>query len=1045
MNSESLASCGHEGRLDTAIAEFLRAEAVGEAGDRQQWLDRYPECAVRLQEFFDDREHFGRAIMPLRLEVPAQAANRSGQAGDELHDAISGLDTVDLRPEPPKLSSDRYRPVRFHAGGGMGEIWLAQDEKIGRQVALKKLKTSRDTENLRFFVEAQITGQLEHPNIVPLHDLGFDDRGCPYYVMKFIRGRRLREAITQFHTRDLVGDWSEDVEFRRLLEVLVSVCNVVAFAHSKGVLHRDIKPDNVMLGPFGETLVVDWGLAKVIGQAEAPRASGVYLSTSGSTATQDGAIVGSPYYMSPEGAEGHPEAVDQTSDVYLLGATLYEVLTNRPPRHGSSNWELIDLARHSRPTNPRSVNGHIPRAIEAICLKAMSFRKQDRYATPLDLAADVERYLAGAPVAAYREPLSKRAWRWVLRHRRGIMRAAVAVSFLLVSCAAIHSYREAGLLAAREQARGELAEFERLADEAQFYAANTDAPGERVPLYDPQRADEVGSAALAIAENWGADAQSLPLADERERVCELRQSLLLTMAQSQLAGKSTATDPRRALELLKLSKAHGSKSSSSWLLSGRAHRLLGNLQEAKRDEARAEEVDMPLSARDLFQQGELLRLEDIGTVAAEGETSTSNREHLQYAMDKYQQAIELDPQHFWARYQLGRSLLALDRLPEAIQTLSGCIAVKPAAPWSYSSRGMAYALAGNREAALADLNRAMALAPDFAPAQLNRGFVQAWLFDDDKAALADFAALLDAPEDERLTEAAFYRGQLQFKRGRLQEAIADFDTIIASKPTFRPAYWERARAKCQAGLVTEGISDVERYLELSSAIQPSSAADNWRFELGKSLRVLGQQLHSDASRRVLSKAATEMKASLSATPSDAARWEQFGSVQILLGEPAAAVTAFSRGLEIAPNDVALLNQRGWARVTLNELEAALGDFAKGISIDPQNVEAYTGRGFVLAELGKTDEARADALLASLIGADNPLALHNLACLFGRLSTRERRRANEDLALAALDRATAISKRMKPGTPDALELLRAETSFPESLKERQEFQKLLEAD
>src|SRR5262249_55618527 len=162
---------------------------------------------------------------------------------------------------------------------------------------------------------------------VPLHDLGLDDKGDPYYVMKFIRGRRLREAIADFHAKNSSGDASEDVEFRRLLENLICICNVVAYAHSKGVLHRDIKPDNVMLGAYGETLVVDWGLAKVVGQPAEKHERGVSLSGGASTATQDGSIVGSPYYMPPEGAEGHPDAIDQTSDVYLLGATLYEVLT----------------------------------------------------------------------------------------------------------------------------------------------------------------------------------------------------------------------------------------------------------------------------------------------------------------------------------------------------------------------------------------------------------------------------------------------------------------------------------------------------------------------------------------------------------------------------------------------------------------------------------------------------------------------------------------------------------------------------------------------
>ena len=198
-------------------------------------------------------------------------------------------------------------------------------------------------------IEAQITGQLEHPSIVPLHDLGIDDTGQPFYVMKFIHGRRLSEVIAEFQARKSSIDWSSDLEFRKLLETLVQVCNVVAYAHNKKVLHRDIKPDNVMLGPYGETLVVDWGLAKVIGQPDETCESGVHLSSSGSTATQDGAVVGSPFYMSPEGAEGRPAAVDKSSDVYLLGATLYQILTGQPPRQGSSNWELIDLAIHSRP------------------------------------------------------------------------------------------------------------------------------------------------------------------------------------------------------------------------------------------------------------------------------------------------------------------------------------------------------------------------------------------------------------------------------------------------------------------------------------------------------------------------------------------------------------------------------------------------------------------------------------------------------------------------------------------------------------------------
>jgi serine/threonine protein kinase len=266
--------------------------------------------------------------------------------------------------------------------------------------------------------EAQITAQLEHPSIVPLYDIGADDTGQPFYVTKFTGGNRLREVIADCHHDKTCADWPAGLAFRRLLQSFVSVCNVIALAHQKGVLHRDIKPDNIMLGPYGETLVVDWRLAKRVGRPAEVRGSGVRASDGGPLAKQDGARVGSASYAGREGTEGSTDTVDQASDVYLLGATLYEILTARPPRQASSSWELIDLALHSQPTAPRKIDSRVPRPLEAICLKAMSYDKQNRYESPLAIAEDIERYLAGQPTVAYREPLWQRVLRWMRRRRR---------------------------------------------------------------------------------------------------------------------------------------------------------------------------------------------------------------------------------------------------------------------------------------------------------------------------------------------------------------------------------------------------------------------------------------------------------------------------------------------------------------------------------------------------------------------------------------------------------------------------------------------------
>ena len=175
-----------------------------------------------------------------------------------------------------------------------------------------------------------------------------------------------------------------------------------------------------MLEEFGETLVVNWGSAQRIRESDDASESGLGHSDKVVSSAYETAFVGSPNRIAPEGAKARSDGIDQASDIYLLGATLYEILTGRPPRQGSSSGELIDLAVHARPTAPRKVNPRVPRSLQAICLKAMSYDKEDRYQSSLALAEDVERYLAGQPTIAYREPLLIRALRTIGRRWTGL-------------------------------------------------------------------------------------------------------------------------------------------------------------------------------------------------------------------------------------------------------------------------------------------------------------------------------------------------------------------------------------------------------------------------------------------------------------------------------------------------------------------------------------------------------------------------------------------------------------------------------------------------
>src|SRR5262249_50133436 len=340
--------------------------------------------------------------------------------------------------DAPLCSPVRYRVLRPHARGGLGEVFVAEDTELHREVAFKEIQKpyAHDAHSRsRFLLEAEVNGRLEHPGVVPVYGLGSYRDGRPFYAMRFIRGESLKEAIERFHAADVPGrDVGErGLALRQLLGQFVAVCNAVAYAHSRGVIHRDLKPANVMLGKFGETLLVDWGLAKVIGRPEEEPAGDEQTlrpSSGDGSATVPGKVAGTPAYMSPEQAAGRPDLVRTASDIYSLGAPLYALLPGQAPFRGEDKGELLRRASRGEWLLPRQVKRGVPAALDAICRKAMALKPQDRYATAQALAADVEHWLAGEPVTAYREPLLRRLGRWRRRHPA---LAAVAVVLFLTA------------------------------------------------------------------------------------------------------------------------------------------------------------------------------------------------------------------------------------------------------------------------------------------------------------------------------------------------------------------------------------------------------------------------------------------------------------------------------------------------------------------------------------------------------------------------------------------------------------------------------------
>jgi serine/threonine-protein kinase len=331
----------------------------------------------------------------------------------------------------------RFRVLRPHARGGLGAVFVALDEELHREVALKQIldrHADDPTSRARFLLEAEITGGLEHPGIVPVYGLGTYADGRPYYAMRFVRGDSLKEAIDRFHADGALKSdpGRRSLELRKLLRRFTDLCNAIAYAHSRGVLHRDIKPGNIIVGQHGETLVVDWGLAKATGKAEpgAEEQTLVPVSTSGSAETLPGSALGTPAYMSPEQARGDLEHLGPRSDVYSLGATLYCLLTGKPPQEGDDVGEVLRRVQRGEFTSPRQHDPSIDKALEAVCLKALAVKPEDRYARCRALADEIERWMADEPIEARPDGPLERLARWSRRHRSLTWSAAAALLVL---------------------------------------------------------------------------------------------------------------------------------------------------------------------------------------------------------------------------------------------------------------------------------------------------------------------------------------------------------------------------------------------------------------------------------------------------------------------------------------------------------------------------------------------------------------------------------------------------------------------------------------
>jgi tetratricopeptide (TPR) repeat protein len=532
-------------QAETALTEYFARVEAGEGIEFDAWSAQHAEIAGELEELHE-------LCQPLRR---SGARGREDPGASAAHAAAARLALESLRRRPNRYA-DYEIDARPLASGGMATIFSARDRALGRDLALKMLRdggepAARARRVVRFYEEARITSQLDHPGIVPVYEMGLDAAERPYFAMKRVRGATLADVLE----RRVSGDaaWPRE----RVLAVLGRVCEAVAFAHRNGVIHRDLKPENVMVGDFGEVYVMDWGLARklathdggVAARSDGPLADAEMLDA---LRTQDGEVIGTPAYMAPEQALGQRGDVGRHSDVYSLGAMLYQVLAGRPPYAGGrapvSSRAVLERVAQGPPEPLSRLAADAPAELIAICDKAMERDWRKRYADVAQLSDDLTAFLQGRVVRAHEVGAWAEARKWIQRNRALALAVGVALVFLIGGGVTSLIYaREA-----REQSRisSEHAATENVAREEAERAAEASRRNEEAAKHSEAEARASGRRAKRVTEfveralvdsdpNQGG-AQNYLVADAMQRALdELERGVLADDPETEASLQST--------------------------------------------------------------------------------------------------------------------------------------------------------------------------------------------------------------------------------------------------------------------------------------------------------------------------------------------------------------------------------------------------------------------------------------------------------------------------------------------------------------------------
>ncbi len=753
-------------------------------------------------------------------------------------DAGSNITSADPIVAAKAEYAQRYELREEVGRGGIGRVLLAFDPRLGREVALKELLprfasgksvgpgatpttgTSRSPAEVRFLDEARITAQLEHPGIVPVHELGQRADGSIFYAMRMVRGRDMKKALRGRGLRERL----------ELIPNYLELCHAIAYAHSRGVVHRDLKPDNVMLGEFGETVVLDWGLAKVRGKKdrrmEVLADEMELLRKSSGTETVMGAPLGTPTYMPPEQAAGKLDEIDERSDVYSLGAILYEQLTGRTPHSGSSALEVLERVQKDEIVPPDQLEGEAPPELAAICMRALARQPGDRYDSAKLLAEDVRRFQVGGLVRAHSYSMWDLARRWLVRHRRAI----AVVSALLTVAAAMWWYR--GYADTQRSARAEQQRKVRVRGEVEQILSAV-ARGPKVsnwldvytfklialkePLVEQRLVRELAHPEVRVRMLVSRSLGGMKSRRAVELLCarlakgvEPSETVVIAVINALgIIGDSRANDP------VSRARFHHGQFGAVWRNTKLAFRMIplpplpktggtaDQLVDRGRDSANKgyRKEAIALYSRALVLDPKLARAHVNRAI------ERKLLENVKGALADYGRAIALDPKDPAPYLNRSYILKKRKRYSEALADLDRVVASPKYRSMGLSARALVYRHMGRLDDALKDYRASFVLRPDRATIPFNMAFVWAFKGDPAQALALVNQALKIQPS---YTRALVLRASIRRYRGDLAGALLDTERAVTLDPAYSKAYLARGRVELARGRRAAAKADFDK-------------------------------------------------------------------------------------------------------------------------------------------------------------------------------------------------------------------------------------------